>query len=182
MSTAWKKPVVLWREPWKAVGARVLGRAVVPALGLWLSGVPGTPWTGTILWLWFRILIFVIAAGGVLLWLLVFLNVLVNKRVKLVCMPTGSIERPRSIQERWLRVPLEYAIGSTITVTPDPHQYAGLSEPRVTLSAEGSIRHVSLWGTKAEDFVDEANALLKTRNITFMLAVPGGPADSGKRS
>ncbi len=175
MSTAWKPPVVLFREPWKAVGARIVGRAIVPGVGLWLSGVPGTAWTGTIDWLILRIPVFVVAAAALLLLMFAFCNICANRRVVLRCMPTGSIERPRSLQERWLKIPLEYAIGKTITVTPEHVQFMSRAEPRVTLSAEGTIRKLPLHGTKVGDFVAEANALLKGRGVRFVLGEPEGP-------
>lgn len=170
MSTVWMSPVVLLREPWKAFGSRLVGRTVVPALALWLSGVPGTPWTGGAKWFWIRVPVFVIGVVAVILWLLAILNVLVNKRVLLRCMPTGSIERPRSLQERILRIPQEYAIGPSITVTPEPPQFMSHAEPRVSLSAEGKVCRIPLWGTPAEEFVSESNILLKGRKVRFVLA------------
>ena len=170
MSTVWMSPVVLLREPWRAVWSRLVGRAVVPALALWLSGIPGTPWTGGTKWLWLRIPMFAIGAVAVILWLLAIVNVFLNKRVLLRCMPTGSIERPRSAQERVLKIPQEFAIGPTVTVTPDHAQFMSHAEPRISLTAEqGKVCRIPLWGTTAEDFVAESNITLKGRKIRFVL-------------
>jgi hypothetical protein len=184
MSTAWMSPVVLRREPWRAFGSRILGRAVVPVVALWLSGVPGTPWTGVIEWLWLRIPVFAIGFVAVILWLFAIFNVFLNKRVLLRCMPTGSIERPRSIQERVLKIPQEFVIGPVITVTPEHGQFMSQSEPRVSLTAaEGKVCRVPLWGTTAEDFVAETNILLQGRKVRFVLVereALGDPCDEAK--
>jgi hypothetical protein len=179
MSTAWKLPVVLWREPWRAVGARVLGRAVAPAVTLWLAGVPGTPFTGAIPWLPLRIPVFLIAVFAALLWLFAILYLIVNRRVVLKLMPTGSIERPRSIQERLFKVHQEYAIGKTVTVTPGQAQFISQAEPRVTLSAEGTLRRIPLYKTDPKVFVESANALLKDRGIRLVLEEPEAPPGPG---
>ncbi|MBN2177566.1 MAG: hypothetical protein JW722_07920 [Demequinaceae bacterium] len=180
MSTAWKLPVVLLREPWKATSARILGRAVVPAVGLWLSGVPGTPWTGTIDWLVLRIPVFAVAAVALILWFFAIGNISANRRVVLRCMPTGSIERPRSLQERLLKIPQEYAIGKTVSVTPEHPQFMSRAEPRVTLYAEGTIKRIPLHGIAVEDFVAQANGLLKGRGVTFVIVEPEGPPGFGE--
>ena len=175
MSLAWKAPVVLWREPWKAVGARLLGRAVMPALTLWLTGVPGTKWSGTIPWLPLRLLVFVISVFTVLLWLVAIGNLLMNRRVVLKLMPTGSIERPRSLQEKLFRVRQEYAIGKKVTVMQEPAQLISQAEPRVTLSAEGTVRRIPLYRTDPTVFVETMNALLKSRGIRLVLEEPPEP-------
>lgn len=179
MSTAWKLPVVLWREPWKAVVSRIVGRAIVPALGLWLSGVPGTAWTGAIDWIILRIPVFAVALVALVLWVISILNTVVNRRVVLRWMPTGSIERTRSLQERWLRIAQQYAIGKTITVTPEPTQFMSRAEPHVTLSAEGTIRRFPLRGTKVEDFIAGVNGLLEGRGIRLIPGEPEGPPGPG---
>lgn len=179
MSTAWRLPVVLWREPWRAVVARILGRIVAPAVLLWLAGVPGTPLTGAIPWLPLRIPVFLIAALAVLLWFFAILNLLVNRRVVLKLMPTGSIERPRSLQEKLFKVPQEYAIGKIVTVTPGPGQFISQSEPRVNLSAEGTVHRIPLFKGDPAVFVAGVNALLKDRGIKFVLAGPEAPPGPG---
>ncbi len=172
MSTAWMNPVPVWWEPWRAIVLRVVGRAIVPAVMVWLSGVPGTPWVGAAPWLWLRIAAFVFAVPGVLLWVLAFANVIKNKRVLLVLMPTGSLERPQSIQEKRLRLPREYAIGKTISVTQEPTTFAASAEPRVTLRADGTITRLPLWGATAEDFVAHVNERLEGRGVTLELVIP----------
>lgn len=170
--------MVLRREPWSAVATRVVGRAIMLALGLWLAGVPGTPWTGEVPWLWLRITIFAITVLWLALWVLAIANVIRSRRVQLVCMPTGSLERPRSIQEGWLKVPQEFAIGKVITVVTEVPQMLSRAEPRVTLSAQGSVRRIPLHGTPVETFIADANAALKGRGITLVAAeVPASSDD-----
>ena len=176
MSTAWMAPVVLRREPWRAVAMRVVGRAIVPGVALWLSGVPKTAWGGEIPWRWLRGIVFLIAVRGLVLWVLAIANVVANRRALLVVMGTGSIERPRSVQERWLKARKEYAIGKTVTVTVDPGQFMSKAEPRVSLSAEGTVRRIALWGTEPADFVAQANTLLAGRGVRLVLAEPAGEA------
>jgi hypothetical protein len=146
---------------------RVVGRAIVPGILLWLSGVPGTPWVGAAPWLWLRIGAFVFALPGVALWLLAIANVIKNRRALLVLMPTGSLERPQSIQEKWLKAPQEYAIGRTVTVLKDPLRFVSAAEPRVTLTADGTVGRIPLWGTTPQDFVTQANERLKGRGVTL---------------
>ncbi len=172
MSTAWMAPVPVWREPWRAVAIRVVGRAIMPGILVWLAGVPGTPWVGAAPWLWLRIGAFIFALPGVFLWVVAIANVARNKRVLLTLMPTGSIERPRSIQEKWMKLPQEYAIGKTVTVTQEPGRFVSRAEPRVTLRADGTVSRIPLWGTTPEDFVAQANARLKGRGVSLVLVVP----------
>lgn len=177
MSVAWREPLVLWREPWSAFAARVGRRTIIPVAVLVLSGVPGTAWTGIVPPVWLRVPLFVIGLLGVVLWSLAFVNLVLNRRVLLVQMPTGSIERPRSLQERVVKIPQEFVIGSTVVVTVDPPQMASKSEPRITLTAEGKVARVPLFGTSPEDFVVAANAALKGRGTVLNLYIPDDPAD-----
>jgi hypothetical protein len=142
---------------------------------LWLAGVPGTPFTGAIPWLPLRIPVFLIAVFAVLLWIFAILNLIANRRVVLKLMPTGSIERPRSIQEKLFKVRQEYAIGKTVTVMPGPGQFISQAEPRVTLTAEGTLRRIPLYKTDPKVFVESMNALLKDRGIRLVLEEPEAP-------
>ncbi len=171
MSTAWRGSQVLWREPTRIVVIRVLRRGAIAALGLLLSGMPGTPWTGLASGLVLRIPFAIVGLLGLLLFVLSLANVAKNRRVVLAIMGTGSVERPRSIQEVWLRRPQEVVIGARITVVPGP-QVVGPSpaEPYVTLKAEGAITRVPLFRTAPEDFVARVNAVALGRGVEFVLA------------
>ncbi len=110
-------------------------------------------------WLPVRVVVAAIGMLALLLWVLAFANVARNKRVLLVLRGTGALERPKSIQESWLRRPQEYAVGRSIAVKE--HLSVGsptASEPRITLVGEGSIPRIPLFGTKAVDFVEQMNA------------------------
>ncbi len=173
MSTVWRGSEVLWREPPRLVVIRVLRRGAIAALGLLLSGMPGTAWTGLASGLALRIPFAIVGLLGLLLFVLSLANVARNKRVVLAIMGTGSVERPRSIQEAWLRRPQEVVIGTRITVIPGP-QVVGPSpaEPYVTLEAEGAIKRVPLFRTKPEDFVARVNVIARGRGVEFILAAP----------
>ncbi len=170
MSTVWQGDTVLLREPWNSVSARIARRAVFAIVFLVLSGVPGTPWTGLVSPLALRVPLALLGALSLLLWVLAIVNVWMNQRVLLVVRGTGAIERPRSVQERWLRRPQEYAIGKKIAVAEHflvGHQRA--SDPRITLTGEGTVPRVPLFRTAPADFVAEANAALKGRGIILVL-------------
>ncbi len=173
MSTAWRGSEVLWREPGHIVAARIGRRLGIAALGFVLSGVPGTAWTGPAPWLWFRIPFLIVGLLGLVLLVLAVANAVRRRRVILAIMGTGSVERPRSIQEMWLRRPQEYVMGRTITVTPHPLVFRpSASEPYVTLSGEGGIPRVPLFLTKPEAFIEQVNEIAKGRGVTFVLAEP----------
>jgi len=170
MSTVWQGDVVLLREPWSSVAARIARRAFFAALFLVLAGIPGTPWTGFIAPLVLRVPITLFGLLVLLLFVLAIVNVRMNDRVLLVARGTGAIERPRSVQERWLQRPQEYALGPVIAVTE--HFVVGkprASDPRITLVAEGTVPRVPLFRIPPEDFVTQANAALKGRGVVLKL-------------
>ena len=177
MSTVWRGSEVLWREPWGSVTGRTLRRGVIAGLALLLSGLPGTSWTGISPYTWLRIPLAIIGLLWGLLFILAIANVLRSRRVVLMVMGTGSIERPRSIQEVWLRRPLEVVTGRTITVTPPVQAYRiTRAEPYVVLSGDGAIKGVPLFRTDPEDFVARVNEVSKPRGVTFVVAEPAAPA------
>lgn len=173
MSTAWRGDDVLLVEPWGGVTARLGRRAVVPVVALALSGLPGTAWAGFLPSLWLRVPVAVVGLLGLALWGLGVANVARSRRVLLVVRGTGSMERPRSIQEVWLRRPVEWVAGRRITVTVEP-ALPGLSsaDPRVTLTGEGGIHRIPLYGADPEAWVAQANATLRSRNVVLVLEAP----------
>lgn len=173
MSTVWRGSEVLWREPWRSVAGRTIRRGVIAALALLLSGLPGTAWTGISPYTWLRIPLAIIGVLWGLLFVLAIANVARSRRIVLMVMGTGSIERPRSIQEVWLRRPQEVVMGRTITVTPPSSSYRiTRAEPYVVLSGEGAIKGVPLFRTDPAAFVERVNAISRTRGVTFVLAEP----------
>jgi hypothetical protein len=151
---------------------------VTAALALLLSGMPGTSWEGISPYTWLRIPFVIIGVLWGLLFLLAIANVVRSRRVVLMVMGTGSIERPRSIQEAWLRRPQEVVTGRTITVTPPTQAYRiTRSEPYVVLSGDGEIKGVPLFRTEPEDFVARVNEVSKPRGVTFVLAPPSAPTE-----
>jgi hypothetical protein len=177
MSTVWRGSEVLWREPWWAVITRVLRRGAIAALALLLSGLPGTSWTGLLSGLWVRVPVAMLGILGLSLFVLGLANLARSKRVVLTIMGTGSVERPRSIQEVWLRRPQEHVVGARIAVTSEGPAFGPSgAEPYVTLEAEGAIKRVPLFRTKPEVFVARVNAVAKSRGVTFVLA--DVPADA----
>lgn len=177
MSTVWKGSEVLWREPWGSVIGRTLRRGVIAGLALLLSGIPGTAWTGISPYTWLRIPLAIIGLLWGLLFVLAIGNVVRSRRVVLMIMGTGSVERPRSIQEVWLRRPQEVVMGRTITVTPPAASYRiTRAEPYVVLSGEGSIKGVPLFRTDPAAWVEGLNAISRGRGVTFVLAKPAADA------
>ncbi len=177
MSTVWRGSEVLWREPWGSVIGRTLRRGVIAALALLLSGLPGTAWTGISPYTWLRIPFAIIGLLWGLLFVLAVANVARSRRIVLMIMGTGSVERPRSIQEVWLRRPHEVVMGRTITVTPPSQSYRiTRAEPYVVLSGEGAIKGVPLFRTDPAAFVEQVNAISRARGVTFVLAEPAAEA------
>jgi hypothetical protein len=108
-----------------------------------------------------------------LLFVLAIANVVRSKRIVLMIMGTGSVERPRSIQEVWLRRPQEVVMGRTITVTPPASSYRiTRAEPYVVLSGEGAIKGVPLFRTEPATFVERLNAIARSRGVAFVLGEP----------
>ena len=166
MSTAWKGPVVLLREPasalWSRLGYRLLLTGLL-ALAAWYA-----PWAllAAIAWT-FAVLMALLAALAVA-------NVVKNKRVVLVHTGAGSIEWPRSIQEILLRRPLTWVAGRDIAVVHPPvAAMPGKADPRVTLG-DGTrlIERVPLYGMAPATFVEAANGLLTGRGTSLHLEEP----------
>lgn len=172
MSTAWKGPVVLLREPasafWSRFGYRLLMAGV---LGLAASYMPYA-WLAAPIWLF--------AGLMALLAVLAVANIVKNKRALLVHTGAGSIEWPRSIQEIVLRRPLTWVAGASIEVTHPPvAALPGKLDPRITLSdGERTIERVPLYGAPPEAFVEAANTALAGRGTTLHFAPPISQPDA----
>jgi len=173
MSTAWKGPAVLLREPasafWSRFGYRLLMAGV---LGLAAWYMPYA-WLAAPIWLF--------AGLMALLAVLAVANVVKNKRALLVHTAAGSIEWPRSIQEILLRRPLTWVAGATIEVTHPPvAALPGKLDPRVTLSdGDREIERVPLYGVAPETFVEAANAALTGRGTTLHFSRSTAQPDAG---
>lgn len=175
MSTAWKGPVVLLREPssamWSRFGYRLLIAALL-ALAAWYS-----PWA------WLATLVWVLVVLMSLLALLAVANVIKNKRALLVHMGSGSIEWPRSIQEILLRRPVTWVAGAEISVVQPPvTALPGKTDPRITLNdGSRSIERVPLYGASPEAFVEAANAVLVGRGTVLRFVRPdAGASEPGE--
>jgi len=173
MSTVWRGSDVLWREPWGSVIGRTARRGVTAGLALLLSGIPGTAWTGLSPYGWLRIPLVIIGVLWGLLFVLAIANVARSRRIVLMIMGTGSVERPRSIQEVWLRRPHEVVMGRTITVTPPASSYRIThAEPYVVLSGDGAIKGVPLFREDPAAWVGRLNAISRSHGVAFVLAKP----------
>ena len=170
MSTAWKGPVVLLREPASALWSRLGYRLLLAALCVIAAVLAPWAFLAVVAWL-FAALMFLLAVLAVA-------NVARNKRALLVHTGAGSIEWPLSIQERVLRRPLAWVAGREITVTfPPVAAMPGKTDPRISLSdGERSIERVPLYGVAPETFVAAANALLVGRGT--VLVYESAPADA----
>jgi len=166
MSTAWKGPVVLLREPASALFSRLGYRlllAILAAAAAWIA-----PWA------FLAVIGWIVAAVMGMLALLAIANVVLNRRVLLRLTGAGSIEWPQSIQERVLRRPLDWVAAPTIEVVyPPVAALPGNADPRISLSdGERSIERVPLYGVSPEDFVAAANAALVGRGVTLRYTPP----------
>jgi len=169
-------PITLVREPWSAVILRLVSRSVIPALGLYLAGVPGAG-RGPVTTAWQRVVIWVVAALALLGLLLALANLIARKRKYLVFQPTGSIERPLSLQERAFRRPPDFVTGSTVSVRTAIASLAPSSkDPRVSFQGGGrTLASIPLFGTPVADFIAKANAELKGRGVELTLVEPAAP-------
>lgn len=182
MSLAWQDAVALWREPWRGVAARLGRRAVLPAVAALLAGIPGTGADGVVSVGWLRAVVLVVGALGLLLWVLALLNLAVNRRVLLRRMPTGTLERPRSLQERALRIPIEWVGGPAVEVAPMPGRVmVGMAEPRVNLTGDGKgILGLPLYGADLEEFAAWVNEALEGRGPRVVVAEPEPSGQPGE--
>lgn len=167
---------VLWHDPWRAVLRRFAIRVAILIVGLVFAGVPGV-WAGLVqsplLWG----LGALVALVGALFVGLSLANLVRTRRALLVLEPSGAITRPPSVQEGWLRRPVERVEGADVVVAPALRAVMGSkADPRVSLRAGGgSIADVPLWGVSVEDFVDRINALLDGDRLRYV--PPAVPAD-----
>lgn len=161
--------IVLWRDPWRAVLRRFTIRLAILVVGLAFAGIPGV-WGGLVaspvLWG----LGSLIALVGLLFVILSLANLARTRRALLVLEPSGAIARPPSVQEGWLRRPVERVDGADVVVAPALSAVMGSkADPRVSLTAGGrSIADVPLWGVSVEDFVTRTNALLDGSRLRYM--------------
>ncbi|GIG55542.1 hypothetical protein [Demequina activiva] len=167
---------VLLREPWHAILRRLAVRVAILLGGLAFAGIPGV-WVGLVaspvLWG----LGSLVALLGALFVVLSLANLVRTRRALLVLEPSGAIRRPASVQEGWLKRPVERVEGADVVVTPALSSVMGSkADPRVTLTAGGrSIADVPLWGVDVEDFVARTNALLDGDRLRY--APPQIPGD-----
>ena len=160
---------VLLREPWRAILRRFAIRLAILVVGLAFAGIPGV-WSGLVaspvLWG----LGSLIALVGALFVILSLANLARTRRALLVLEPSGAIARPASVQEGWLKRPVERVEGADVVVTPTLNAVMGSrADPRVTLASGGrSIADVPLWGMSVEDFVARTNALLDGKRLRYV--------------
>ena len=159
---------VLLREPWRAILRRFAIRLAILAVGVAFAGIPGA-WAGLVaspvLWG----LGGLVALIGMLFVFLSLANLVRTRRALLVLEPSGAIMRPPSVQEVWLKRPVERVGGDEVVVTPTLNAVMGsAADPRVTLSVGArSIADVPLWGVSIDDFVARTNAKLDGDRLRY---------------
>ncbi len=161
MSTAWKGPAVLLKEPSFVLWSRLAYRLSMTLLLAVAAVYSPWAWAAVVAWV-FAGLMFALAVLAVA-------NVIKNKRVLLRHMGSGSIEWPRSIQEIVLRRPVTWVAGAEIVVVQPPiTALPGKTDPRITLSdGTRSIERVPLYGADPQSFVEAANAVLVGRGTVL---------------
>lgn len=162
MSVAWMAPVVLWREPLWASALRVGVRLVISVAWLVLSLIAPWMWLTAVLGA-FGGLAFAHAALAVA-------NRVKNKGVMLRLMGSGTIEWPQSLQERWLRRPIEYVDGARVEVIiVEPVPAPAPAAPHVTLKgATHQITRMPLYRRTVAEFMESMNARTAERGIALV--------------
>jgi len=172
MSLAWKGPVVLVSEPSRVGAIRVARRAGFATL--WLVAAWFVPITAL------RVLFVIFGLGALTLTALAVINLVRSDRVVLALSASGVLERPRSLQETWLRTPPQVVAGRDVVVGESEFTVVkSASDPRVTLTAgEQKLAGVPLFGESVEAFVERANGLLAGRDVrlTYVPRVTDTPA------
>src|SRR6187431_3343942 len=161
MSLAWKGPVVLVSEPSRIGAIRVARRAGFATL--WLVAAWFVPITAL------RVLCVIFGLGALTLTALAVINLVRSDRVVLALSASGVLERPRSLQETWLRTPPQVAAGRDVSVGESEFAIVkAAGDPRVTFTAgEQSLARVPLYGEDVAAFVERANGLLAGRDVTL---------------
>jgi len=170
MSTTWKGDVVLLREPasalWLRLGGRIL-RASLCAAAAWIA-----PWT------WLRAFAIVLTVLATLLVVASIVNWVRGQGVLLVLRGTGSIERPRSIQEVVLRRPVEHVVGDDVVVESELVVVPGRAGERMRLIAgDTRIGRLPLYGDTPEAWTERTNELLAGRTTRLRYVPPFIPPD-----
>ncbi len=162
MSIAWMAPLPVWREPLWASVLRIAGRLVLA--GVWAVGALRAPWWGLAVILWvFAGLSIAHAAIGVA-------NRIKNHGVLLQLMGTGTLEWPQSLQEKWLRRPVDWVDGTAIEVLPvEPLPLKVPAAPHVTLvGATHELARLPLYRRTMAEFMDEANTIMASRGVALV--------------
>lgn len=161
MSDAWRDSVPVWAEPTSASVIRVAQRGLLA--GLWGTLALFVPWA------WLSLLLMVFAAIAFLHAVLAIANLARNKGVLLRLTGAGTIEWPQSLQEIWLRRPIEWVDGKDIyVVSLDKMGVPSRTEPRITLKgATHNLVNLPLYRVSVEDFAKRANEVLADRGITL---------------
>ncbi len=182
MSTAFRDPIVLWREPVAAVLQRIVGRFLLFAVLFTFSGVPGVV-RGLIPWTWLSFIVWLLALIALLQAVLAVANWRLKRRVLLVLQPSGSLEWPQSYQERWFQRPIDAVSGRVVRVTEvQPRRPVIPASPRVTLNdSDRMIRHLPLHGATLMEFISHVNELTEPHGVkvTFPVREEGSEGGEG---
>ncbi len=162
MSVAWMAPLPVWKEPLWASILRVLGRLALVAV--WVTAALLAPWWGLVVLFW------ILGAFSLFHTVLAIANRIRNKGVLLQLMGTGTLEWPQSLQEKWLRRPVDWVDGSAIeVVTVEPLPLRAPAAPHVTLTgASHSVERLPLYRRSVAEFMSEANTILAPRGVALV--------------
>ncbi len=161
MSDAWREPVTVWTEPTSASVVRVAQRGLLA--GLWSTLALFVPW------LWLSAVFLIFGALAFLHAVLAIANLARNKGVLLRLTGSGTLEWPQSLQEVWLRRPLEWVDGKEIQVVSlEKMGVPSRTEPRVTLKGEThDLLNLPLYRVSIDDFTKAVNEQLVERGMAL---------------
>jgi hypothetical protein len=164
MSDAWRGNVPVWSEPVWASVIRVAQRGLLAGLLATLALLVPERWA------FVATFFAVLSVFAFFHAVLAIANLARNKGVLLQLTGSGTLEWPQSLQEIWLRRPVDWVDGKEILVVSlEGMGVPSRTEPRVTLKgATQDLVNLPLYRTSVEDFADQVNARIGDRGVTVI--------------
>jgi len=172
--TASATPLVVWSEPRRASLLRVLGRAALGGVWVYVTRV--------VAWAPLRALLFVFAAIAFAHALVAVANLVRNRGVLLALGEDGALVWPRSIQETLLMRSADVVHGPRIAVKLEAdHPGISRADPRVSLIGDADrIPFLPLHGTSVDDFIARIRVVLEPHGFIVTRQVDGMRTDDAE--